>query len=709
MNGSVYISFFQGQLEPVLEQVVQLAVQEISKTVGTSLNSMLLETAVKEQENKQLKLQLQSRESGGGALDNGCPMPGSRAADSAGSGRTKLGQDSHAPVHCTAFGLPADTRRLEQKGRVVGQLKGVMERVLDFAVCELTKIVEASFDDLLLEITKKEREQKALEEFLGRSMVLGEGGGGGGASGDRGSRGASRRRGSKHYCSSPSGSEATREEPADVIVSKETPEADDPDRPAVLSMSHDWVPILDKVFGQKWCSDIWQVKELEMVRGKAPGEGCPRSVAAPFNLVPVDMEPSPTLPQQDPRWTPLEDMEVLSPDDNKRGKGNDRAVSPAGELNESLRRRSSASMLQRLLTLPAQLMEEEDDCGGEVEASHSTSVNVADILEALAPEGSGVRGCHDGELCCVSSLATKQGEQQLPQQAVAVVEEEEEEEEKGRKKRRRVWLECDECGRRFSRASLLKTHRQTHAGEKPFSCPQCGKNFSTLGNLKTHQRIHTGERPYACSQCGKSFGQAGNLKRHQLIHTGQKPYVCAHCPKGFTKADDLRSHQRLHTGERPFSCSTCGKSFGQSKELKAHQLSHTGERPYCCQHCGKSFTKEMSYRNHLQIHAGEKPFSCSQCGKTFSNSGVLKTHEKIHSGERPFGCTQCGKSFGRLGHLKAHQQIHTGERPFACPQCGKTFSQSGHLKAHEQIHKRERSDTGSTSSNESSTLGNDSS
>ena len=116
------------------------------------------------------------------------------------------------------------------------------------------------------------------------------------------------------------------------------PHPTDPERPVpVLSMSHDWVPILDKVFGQKWCSDIWQVKELEVVRGKSPGEGGggggPRSVPSPFDLVPVDMEPSPTLPQQDPRWTPLEDMEVLSPDDHRTGKPHERAVSPAGELH----------------------------------------------------------------------------------------------------------------------------------------------------------------------------------------------------------------------------------------------------------------------------------------------------------------------------------------------------------------------------------------
>lgn len=138
MNGAVYISFFQGQLESVLEQVVQLAVQEISKTVGSSLNTLLLETAVKEQENRRLRLQLQSRESRGRASTNpadggGSPAAGKNKAgkaagdERADSGRTKpeqrqQQQQLHAPGgQGTEPGVPTDTRRLEQRGRVVGR------------------------------------------------------------------------------------------------------------------------------------------------------------------------------------------------------------------------------------------------------------------------------------------------------------------------------------------------------------------------------------------------------------------------------------------------------------------------------------------------------------------------------------------------------------------------------------------------------------
>lgn len=227
-----------------------------------------------------------------------------------------------------------------------------MQQVLDFAVRELTKIVEASFDNLLLEVTKMEREQEVLEEKLERSCTRGGGG---------------RRRGSENDSASPSGSEDAREEPAEV--SKEAAPADGewqsdrwrrlgfgsalmsflflppppgPDHPPVLSVSQDWVPILDKVFGQKWCSNVWEVKEpggggagRDLSEG---GDGHGEPLSAPT----VMLEPTPSSPQQDPRWTPLEDMEVFSPDreeEDAQGSNSTPApppgppLAPAGEVD----------------------------------------------------------------------------------------------------------------------------------------------------------------------------------------------------------------------------------------------------------------------------------------------------------------------------------------------------------------------------------------
>ncbi|XP_041812789.1 zinc finger protein 263 [Chelmon rostratus] len=503
MNGAVYISFFQGQLESVLEQVVQLAVQEISKTVGSSLNTLLLETAVKEQENRRLRLQLQSRESRGRASTNpadggGSPAAGKNKAgkaagdERADSGRTKpeqrqQQQQLHAPGgQGTEPGVPTDTRRLEQRGRVVDQLKSVMEQVLDFAVRELTKIVEASFDDLLLEITKMEREQQVLEERLDKSSDRGRGGGGGGGAGGR-------RRGSENDSVSPSGSEDAREEVAEVTVSKETEKRNDPEHPPVLSASQDWVPILDKVFGQRWCSEI---KELEGGgreggSGRSLGEGGAQQVQH-VSASSLSLEPSPSSPQQDPRWTPLEDMEVFSPDeeaaDSQKSAGGGTATtrpSPGPPLSPTgcSGRRSSASMLHRLLTLPSQLLEEDEE---------DPAVN--ETLAALATDIGNDR--RDGRTC-PSPLATREEEEEEE-------EEDEEGEDKGRKKkRRRVWSECEECGRRFSRMSLLKAHRQTHAAENT-AADAASPSSPPAGNASALR----------CSECGKRFSSATRLHSH---------------------------------------------------------------------------------------------------------------------------------------------------------------------------------------------------
>ncbi|XP_047427494.1 uncharacterized protein si:dkeyp-113d7.10 isoform X2 [Mugil cephalus] len=496
MNGAVYISFFQGQLESVLEQVVQLAVQEISKTVGCSLNALLLETAVKEQENHRLRLQLQSRETRGRANADGGDTPAAGKNKAAGDERTKpetqQQQQQQLQLHApggqgTERGVPIDTRRLEQRGRVVDQLKSVMKQVLEFAVHELTKIVEASFDDLLLEITKMEREQLVLEERLGKGSDRGGGekgrGGGGG-----------RRRGSENDSVSPSGSEDAREELAEVTVSKDKAVTSNSERPPVLSVAQDWVPILDKVFGQKWCSDVWQIKGGGgggEIGGRGPGQVHPVN---PLPAPSVTLEPSPSSPQQDPRWTPLEDMEVFSPDaedatgSRRSDASNITAAPPLGPPLSPTGRCSSASMLHRLLTLPSQLLEDDNE-------------DAKETLLALATDAASDR--QDGV--------------QQPDQTTREEEEEEEEEEeddegKGRKKRRRVWSECEECGRRFSRMSLLKAHRQTHAAGNaaadtsspsspssppalPLRCSECGKRFSSSTRLHSHIKTqHPGSR-----------------------------------------------------------------------------------------------------------------------------------------------------------------------------------------------------------------------
>lgn len=127
MNGAVYISFFQGQLESVLEQVVQLAVQEISKTVGSGLNTLLLETAVKEQENRRLRLQLQAwenRAKSGDVPADGTSSPAkSKSERPDGKSPERQQQQHHGPAGAAGApsGLPTDTRRREQRRRAVGR------------------------------------------------------------------------------------------------------------------------------------------------------------------------------------------------------------------------------------------------------------------------------------------------------------------------------------------------------------------------------------------------------------------------------------------------------------------------------------------------------------------------------------------------------------------------------------------------------------
>ncbi|XP_019721928.1 uncharacterized protein LOC109513741 [Hippocampus comes] len=429
MNGAVYIPFFQGQLESVLEQVVQLAVHEISSTVGSSLNALLLEAAAQEQENRRLRLRLQAWESHHGHNKGGAEeYRESQAAAAGDDGSDGVRKKPEQPAKPRG---PTDSRRLEQRGRVVEQLKSVMERVLHSALCQLKKMVEASFDDLLLEITQKECERQTLQARLDCK------------------RGAARRE-ARDNPGSPGGSEAAPKDTCPEPAEETGGTGGTEDKANAV------------VFGHEWCGDIWKPKG-SVGGGGASGRGSSEGPDPPLLPAMALTLESPRL--QDPRWTPLEDMDVLCPDRDAAPAPAPPPLTPSGSWGIH----SSASMLQRLLTA-SQLP---DDNAG---TTHKKPQDAR-----VMPTGQGTKQQQEEE----------EQEEEEEEDKHDQGEEEEEEEEKGRKKKRRkVWSECEDCGRRFSRVLLLKAHRQIHAdanvGVTSSRCSLCGKRFPSAGRLRSH-------------------------------------------------------------------------------------------------------------------------------------------------------------------------------------------------------------------------------
>ncbi|KAG9343847.1 hypothetical protein JZ751_013228 [Albula glossodonta] len=466
MNGALYISFFQGQLESAMEHVVQLAVQEITKTVGSSLNSMLQETTIKDQENQRLRLRLQSRQpdgAGNASASSGSNMDGNAATD----GTKNL---IHTPSQSDEHAVHTNTHWLEQKGRAVGQLKVVMEQVLKFAVCEVTKIVEDSFDDLLLELMKKEKENRSLSTKL-QSGEEEEGV-------PENHSGSPTRETQPPFSPPQSGAEIRPEK-------KTTETANVAEKQAVLSVTQDWVPILDKVFGQKWCSDLWQVKELSSdMRDLRPGVG----VETFPECIIQDEDEGPALQEMADK----DGAQTMEGNSASLGvsTGSPGCLSPVATEGQShlhlgddpqLR---SPSMLHRLLTLP----------------SHSQGLGqllcadpAIDVLPTKA------------EASPDAPLEPRGDPKSPPTKDPSPPPAEEEEgvspaagcSPAGAEGRRspagRKMYPCKRCGKKFTRMPLLKAHQQTHAEALPAKCALCGKRFSQASRLQAHLRTHAGK------------------------------------------------------------------------------------------------------------------------------------------------------------------------------------------------------------------------
>ncbi|CAF9923365.1 MAG: Metallothionein expression activator [Alectoria fallacina] len=73
--------------------------------------------------------------------------------------------------------------------------------------------------------------------------------------------------------------------------------------------------------------------------------------------------------------------------------------------------------------------------------------------------------------------------------------------------------------------------------------PHCEKKFGRKENIKSHVQTHLGDRHFQCKDCLKRFVRQHDLKRHANIHSGVKSYPCP-CGKGFARHDALTRHRQ---------------------------------------------------------------------------------------------------------------------------------------------------------------------
>jgi regulatory protein SWI5 len=71
----------------------------------------------------------------------------------------------------------------------------------------------------------------------------------------------------------------------------------------------------------------------------------------------------------------------------------------------------------------------------------------------------------------------------------------------------------------------------------------CGKMFGRRENIRSHVQTHLGDRQFKCNGCVKCFVRQHDLKRHAKIHSGNKPYKCP-CGAGFARQDALTRHRQ---------------------------------------------------------------------------------------------------------------------------------------------------------------------
>jgi regulatory protein SWI5 len=128
------------------------------------------------------------------------------------------------------------------------------------------------------------------------------------------------------------------------------------------------------------------------------------------------------------------------------------------------------------------------------------------------------------------------------------------------------------CNKRFGRKENIKSHVQTHLGDRQFQCPHCRKCFVRQHDLKRHAKIHSGVKPYPCA-CGNSFARHDALTRHR------QRGMCVGAFEGVVKKVVKRGRPRKHRPEHDERLDKSQRTRSKNSKKAASASNASSEAP----------------------------------------------------------------------------------------------------------------------------------